>query len=340
MSVSSSSTTHRRFVLARRPQGLPVAADFEVVESGVPAARTGDVVVRHTHLGLAPAARIRMSEDVQGYLPPFAIGDTIYGAAVGLVVDSRHDDFTVGDVVVSINGGWQTHDVSDGSNLRPVDLDLAPAPTWLGVMGVSGLTAYVGLTDIGQVSAGDTVVVSAAAGAVGSTAVQFARAMGCRVVGVAGGPDKARHVLEVLGADACVDYKAPDLPRQLAAACPDGVDVYFDNVGGMVRDAVWPLMRQYGRIVVCGQIAEYNRADAVGSGPDWYPLLTRSLVVRGFLASRYQHRYDDFRARAAQWLQDGSVLPTEHVVPGFESTPEAFIGMLQGRNVGKTVVAI
>jgi NADPH-dependent curcumin reductase len=332
--------THRRFVLARRPHGLPVAADFEMVESEVPGAGPGEVVVRHTHLGLAPAARIRMSEEVQGYLPPLALGETIYGAAVGSVVDSRHPDFAVGDVVVSINGGWQTHDVTDGRNLKPVDLDLAPAPTWLGAMGVSGLTAYVGLTDIGQLRAGETVVVSAAAGAVGSMVVQFARAMGCRAVGVAGGPEKCRHVVDDLRADACVDYKAPDVGARLADACPDGVDVYFDNVGGAVRDAVWPLMRQYGRVVVCGQIAEYNRGSEDGSGPDWYPLLTRSLTVRGFLASRYAHRYDDFRREGARWLREGLVVPTEHVVDGFENTPAAFIGMLEGRNTGKTVVAV
>jgi NADPH-dependent curcumin reductase CurA len=332
--------THRRFVLARRPNGLPVADDFDLVESALPAVGDGEVLVRHTHLGLAPAARIRMSEDVQGYLPPFALGDTIYGAAVGVVEESRQSDFTAGDVVVSINGGWQTHAVSDGSNLRPVDLDLAPAPTWLGAMGVSGLTAYVGLTDIGHVVPGETVVVSAGAGAVGSMALQFARAMGCRVVGIAGGPDKCRHVRDSLRTEACVDYKAADLAGQLSAACPDGVDVYFDNVGGAVRDAVWPLMRQYGRVVVCGQIADYNRAGQAGAGPDWYPLLTRSLTVRGFLASRYPHRYDEFRTRAAEWMCDGSVLPTEHVVSGFNSTPDAFIGMLEGRYIGKTVVAI
>jgi NADPH-dependent curcumin reductase len=331
---------YRRIVLRRRPEGMPVPEDFEVVEDAVPTPDDGQVVVRHSHLGLAPAARIRMSADVEGYLPPLALGETVYGAAVGVVVDSRHPDLAVGDDVVSINGGWQTHDLTDGRNLRPVDLSVAPAPTWLGALGVSGLTAYVGLTDIARLEAGQQVVVSAAAGAVGSMVVQFARALDCRVVGVAGGPDKCRHVTQTVGADAAVDYRGGDLAGQLARACPEGVDVYFDNVGGAVRDAVWPLMNQYGRVVVCGQIAEYNRRTQEGSGPDWYPLLTKSLTVRGFLASRFQHRYDDFLRDASAWLRADRVVPTEFVVDGFERTPDAFIAMLAGRTLGKTVVAI
>lgn len=228
---------HRRFALARRPSDMVSLDDFELVEAPLPDLGPGDVLIEHSHLGLAPAARIRMSEDTRGYRPSIPLGGTITSTAVGTVAASRNPRFAVGNAVSSFDGGWQTHALSDGSNLRPVDLQLAPGPTWLGAMGLSGFTAYVGTLDFGAVRAGDTFVVSAAAGAVGSVAAQVAAAQGCTTVGIAGGASKCAYVEENFGVTQCVDYRADDFAEQLAAACPDGIDVYFDNVGGGGRSA-------------------------------------------------------------------------------------------------------
>lgn len=338
---------HRRFALVRRPDDMVTIDNFELVEAPLPDPGPGDVLVQHTHLGLAPAARIRMSEDTRGYRPSIPIGGTITSTAVGTVVASRNPKFVEGDAVSSFDGGWQTHALSDGSNLRPVDLSLAPAPTWLGAMGLSGFTAYVGTLDFGAVRAGDTFVVSAAAGAVGSVAAQVAATQGCTTVGIAGGVDKCAYVKETFGVGSCVDYRADDFADQLAAACPDGIDVYFDNVGGTVRDTVWPLLNEYGRVAVCGQISQYNDSATYdvttlgASGPSWFPLLTKSLTVRGFLAGNFlDQRYDDFRRDMSEWVRDGRVVSRDHITEGFESTPQAFIEMLQGKNFGKTIVAV
>lgn len=338
---------HRRFALARRPEDEVTLDHFELIEAPLPELKDGEVLVEHSHLGLAPAARIRMSEDTRGYRPSIPIGGTVTSTAVGKVVASRNPKFAVGDAVSSFDGGWQTHALSDGSNLRPVELSLAPAPTWLGAMGLSGFTAYVGTIDFGAAKAGDTFVVSAAAGAVGSVAAQVAKALGCTTVGIAGGADKCAYVEENFGVAHCVDYRADDFADQLAAACPNGIDVYFDNVGGNVRDTVWPLLNEYGRVAVCGQISQYNNSatyddtTAGVAGPSWFPLLTKSLTVRGFLAGNFlTERYDDFRLDMSRWVRDGDVVSTDHITNGFDSTPQAFIDMLKGKNFGKTIVAV
>jgi NADPH-dependent curcumin reductase CurA len=337
--------TYRRIALARRPKGDVDLRDFELIESTLPELDHGEVLVEHTHLGLAPAARIRMSADTRGYRPSIPLGGTMTCAAVGTVVASRNTEFAEGDDVTSVDGGWQTHDLTDGSNLRKIDLSLAPAPTWLGALGISGFTAYVGVLDFGGAKAGDTFVASAAAGAVGSLSAQVAATQGCTTIGIAGGAAKCGYVEENFGVETCVDYRADDFAEQLAAACTDGVDVYFDNVGGPVRDAVWPLMNEYGRVAVCGQISQYNKAstyDASNSiGPGWFPLLTRSLTVRGFLAGNFlAERYDDFRRDMSFWVGNGDVVSKDHITRGFEAAPQAFIDMLAGVNFGKTIVAI
>lgn len=338
---------HRRFALVRRPEDVVTLDNFELIEAPLPDLGPGDVLVEHSHLGLAPAARIRMSEDTRGYRPSIPLGGTVTSTAVGTVVASRNPKFAEGDAVSSFDGGWQTHALSDGSNLRPVDLSLAPAPTWLGAMGLSGFTAYVGTLDFGAAKAGDTFVVSAAAGAVGSVAAQVAATQGCTTVGIAGGADKCAYVEQSFGVESCVDYRADDFAEQLAAACPNGIDVYFDNVGGNVRDTVWPLMNEYGRVAVCGQISQYNESATYDAttpglvGPSWFPLLTKSLTVRGFLAGNFlNQRYDDFRRDMSRWVGDGAVVSRDHITEGFESTPQAFIDMLRGKNFGKTIVAI
>ena len=338
---------HRRFALVRRPEGMVKLEDFELVEGPVPDPDSGEVLVEHSHLALAPGNRIRMSADTRGYRPSIPLGGTVTSAAVGTVVASRNPNFVEGYAVSSFDGGWQTHALSDGSNLTKIDLSVAPAPTWLGALGMSGFAAYVGTLDIASVKAGDAFVVSAAAGAVGSVAAQIAVAKGCTAVGIAGGVAKCTYVEENFRVRSCVDYRADDFVERLVASCPDGIDVYFDNVGGQVRDVVWPHLNEFGRVAVCGQISQYNEADTTGetasspAGPSWFPLLTKSLTVRGFLAGNFlAQRYEDFRRDMGRWIRNGDVVCRDHITEGFESTPQAFIDMLSGLNFGKAIVAI
>lgn len=337
MSSSQSAQINRRIVLAARPRGLPLPSDFRFEEVAVPAPGPGQVLIRHTHLGLAPAARLRMGE-AASYAQPMALGDVVYGQAAGIVALSHHDGFAAGDAVVSMHNGWQTWSVVHGATLVKADTALAPLTWWLGVLGTSGMTAYVGLFDIGRPQPGQTVVVSAASGGVGSAAGQMAMIHGCRAVGVAGGATKCAHIVSDLGMDAGIDYRAADFAHQLAVACPDGVDVYFDNVGGSVRDTVWPLLNNHARVVVCGQIAEYN--DARGGGPGWFTLLARRLMVQGFILSDRLERRADFLRDAGRWVAEGRLRMHEDLSHGLEQAVPAFIGMLQGHNFGKTLIEL
>lgn len=327
----------RRIVLAARPAGLPTPDHFRLEQAPVPEPGEGEVLIRHSHLGLAPAARVRMGETAS-YAPPMALGEVVFGQALGTVVRSRHADFQPGDEVTSMHGGWQEYSIAQPAALTRVDPVIAPPTAWLGMLGTSGLTAYVGLLDFGRPRPGETVVVSAATGGVGSAAGQIARIHGCRVVGIAGGPQKCRHAVEALGFDACVDHRAPDLPQALRAACPEGVDICFENVGGAVRDAVWPLMRQNGRIVLCGLVAEYNQPPQ--PGPGWFQILTQRLSLRGFILSDHLDRRPDFLRDAGQWVQDGRLRATEYLYQGLEQAVPAFIAMLQGSHLGKTLVRL
>jgi NADPH-dependent curcumin reductase len=330
-------SANRRFVLVRRPQGMPVADDFRLEEAPVPEPGDGQFVVRHLFLGMQPAARIRMSE-LPSYEPPTPIGGVPYAQTVGVVVASRHPGFAPGDHVAS-DGGWQTQSLSDGARAVRLDDRIRPLSAALGCLGASGLTGYVGLLDIGRPEPGSAVVVSAAAGAVGSVAGQIARIRGCRTVGIAGGPRKCRHVVEELGFDACVDHQAPDFEASLRDACPDGVDVYFDNVGGRVRDAVWFLLNDHARVVLCGLISEYN-AEVPQPGPSWRQALVRRITVQGFLVRDHARRRDAFLDDMLGWIGDGRLRYREDVSVGLEQAPAAFAGMLGGRNLGKTLVSI
>ncbi|MET4577120.1 NADP-dependent oxidoreductase [Ottowia thiooxydans] len=329
--------TNRRIVLTSRPQGVPRPADFRIDTAAIARPGAGEVLLRHTWLGLAPAARLRMGEEAS-YREPMALGDVVYGQAIGHVVESQAPSLPVGTAVMSVSGGWQEYSVARAENLVRVDESVAPANVWLGALGTSGMTAYVGLLDLGQPREGETVVVSAASGGVGSNVGQIARLKGCRVVGIAGGEDKVRHVRDQLGFDAAVDYKSADFAQALTAACPSGVDIYFDNVGGAVRDAVWPLMNPGGRIVVCGLIAEYN--DSRQGGPGWFPILSKRLALHGFIMSDHLHRQPEFLRDMAQWIQQGRIHIQEDVSEGLESVVPAFIRMLTGKNFGKTVVRL
>ncbi|MGF1552886.1 MAG: NADP-dependent oxidoreductase [Paracoccaceae bacterium] len=334
-------TTAKRIVLAERPSGMPDETHLTLSEVEVPAPGRGEMLLRTIYLSLDPYMRGRMNA-ARSYAEPVGIGETMTGGTVCEVIESRLDGFAPGDVVLS-HSGWTTHALSDGAGVRRLDPKAAPVTTAVGVMGMPGMTAYVGLLDHGRPKEGETVVVSAASGAVGQVVGQIARMKGCRVVGVAGADDKCGYVTGELGFDAAVNYKAEDFPDCLARACTDGVDIYFENVGGAVFDAVLPLMNDFGRIPVCGRIASYN--DAHADGPDRLTramglVLTRRLTLRGFIVWDHRERQDDFLRDMSQWIADGRVRYREDVVEGLENAVEAFRGLLSGRNRGKLIVKV
>jgi NADPH-dependent curcumin reductase CurA len=333
----------RRIVLAARPQGAPEASDFRLENAEVGAPGDGEVLLGTLWLSLDPYMRGRMS-DGPSYAEPVAIDGVMGAQTVARVEASHHPGFDVGDLVLA-NSGWQSRQISDGSGLMKLPADMAH-PSWaLGVMGMTGFTAYVGLLDLGTPKEGETIVVGAATGAVGSIVGQIGKIKGCRVVGVAGGPEKCGHAVEVLGFDACIDHRADDFADQLKAACRDGVDVYFESVGGAVFAAVLPLLNTHARVPVCGLIAQYN-ATGPAEGPHWLPglmrqVLTKRIKMQGFIIfDHYADRYADFSRDMAGWLAKGRVQYREDVTEGLENAPEAFIGLLEGRNFGKVVVKV
>jgi NADPH-dependent curcumin reductase CurA len=303
----------------------------------VPAAGGGEVLTRTIYLSLDPYMRGRMNEG-RSYAKPADLGQVMVGGTVSEIVESNHPGFAPGDLVVGYDG-WQAYAVSTGAGMRKLDPRQAPISTALGVLGMPGMTAYVGLLDVGRPRAGETVVVSAAAGAVGSTVGQIAKIKDCRVVGVAGEPAKCEHVVRDLGFDACVSYKADDLAGALHAACPQGIDVYFENVGGAVLDAVLPLINQGARIPLCGLISQYN-ATAPVAGPNIRPLLFNRALIKGFIVSDHMDRAADFLRDCAQWVREGRLKYREDVVRGLENAPAAFIGLFAGRNLGKLLVQV
>jgi NADPH-dependent curcumin reductase CurA len=329
--------TSRRVLLRRRPEGEPRPTDFEIVETPVPRPGEGEVLTRTIYLSLDPYMRGRMNPG-RSYAPSVELGGVMVGGTVGEVVESRHPAFAAGDLVVGYDG-WQTHAVASGAGLRKLDAGQAPISTALGVLGMPGMTAYVGLLDIGRPRAGETVVVSAAAGAVGSAVGQIAKIKGCRVVGVAGPPEKCEHVVKDLGFDACVSHRTPDLRAALREACPAGVDVYFDNVGGPVLEAVLGLVNRGARIPLCGLISQYN-ATQPPPGPNLGPVLVNRVLIQGFIVSDHLDRLGDFLRDVSAWLREGRLKYREDIVEGLERAPEALIGLLRGRNVGKMLVRV
>lgn len=341
--MNQNQRTNRRIVLNSRPRGAPVSENFRLETAEAPRANTGEVLLRTVYLSLDPYMRGRMS-DKPSYAPPVAIGDVMVGGAVCCVTDSQHSDYAVGDWVLA-NSGWQDYHVSDGAGLMRLGKHLEHPSLALGVLGMPGFTAYMGLLDIGQPQAGETVVMAAATGAVGSVVGQIAKLKNCRVVGVAGGPDKCRIGTDTFGFDACIDHHAADFPARLGDACPKGIDVYFENVGGKVFDAVLPLLNAKARVPVCGLIAHYNDTQ-LPDGPDRLPLLMQTLLVRrikaqGFIIfDDYGSRYGEFAAAMGPWVKEGKVKFLEDVVEGLENAPEAFIGLLTGGNFGKLVIRV
>jgi NADPH-dependent curcumin reductase len=340
---SSSVVVNRRIVLARRPQGSPTSRDFRLEEAAMPSPGEGQVLLRTLYLSLDPYMRNVMNEIGPVYAPSVQLGNVMVGGTVNRVVASNHPDFRTGDLVLG-NAGWQDYALSDGSDLRALG-DMARPSLALGVLGMPAFTAYVGLLDIGQPQAGETVVVAAATGAVGAVVGQLAKLKGARVVGIAGGDDKCHYAVHELGFDACIDHHGPHLPERLAAACPDGIDVYFENVGGEVFDAVLPLLNLRARVPVCGVIAHYND-EAVAPGPNRLPLamstvLQKRIRMQGFIIlDHYGDRFDAFRRDMTKWVAAGRVKHREHVVDGLQNAPEAFIGLLEGRNFGKLLIRV
>jgi len=328
---------NHQILLKSRPAGMPTAANFEAVDRAMPVPADSEVLRRTIFLSLDPYMRGRMS-DAPSYAAPVALGAVMCGHTVSRVVESRDPSFSTGDIVAGYDG-WQQYAASPGKDLRKLDPDGAPISSAIGVLGMPGLTAFVGLVDIGQPKAGETVVVSAASGAVGSIVGQLAKHRGCRAVGVAGSREKCRYVVDQLGFDACVNYKTDDLVPALQAACPSGIDVYFENVGGAVLAAVLKCLNRGARIPLCGLISEYNATENIG-GPNLRPLLVHRATVRGFIVSDHADRMPAFLKEVAPLVRDGRIAYREDIVDGLDAAPAALIGLFEGRNFGKMIVRV
>jgi NADPH-dependent curcumin reductase len=332
-----AASTNRQILLKSRPQGAPSLDNFELTETPIPEPGDGELLMRTRYLSLDPYMRGRMSA-AKSYAKPAAVGAPMVGGTVGEVVKSRHPGYAAGDIVLGY-GGWQDYALSSGAGLRKLDPAAAPVSTALGILGMPGMTAYVGLLEIGQPKPGETVVVAAASGAVGSVVGQIAKIKGCRAVGIAGGAEKCRFVAGELAFDACIDHRAADFVQKLEAACPQGVDVYFENVGGAVQQTVWPLLNDFARVPVCGLIAQYNAATPM-PGPDMFSVLRKRLMLRGFIVSDFAAKQGDFLRDVGEWVRSGRLKYREDVVDGLEQAPAAFLGLLQGKNFGKLLVRV
>ncbi|EMK3315084.1 NADP-dependent oxidoreductase [Vibrio vulnificus] len=333
--------TNRQIVLASRPVGAPTAENFTLKQSDIPTPAQGEMLLRSVYLSLDPYMRGRMS-DAKSYAEPVGIDEVMVGGTVCQVEVSNHAEFEVGEWVLAYTG-WQDYTISNGEGLIKLGKQPSHPSYALGVMGMPGFTAYMGLLDIGQPKEGDTLVVAAATGAVGSMVGQIGKLKGCRVIGIAGGEEKCQFAKETLGFDECIDHKATDFAEQLAKVCHNGIDIYFENVGGKVFDAVMPLLNTGARIPLCGLISQYN-ATSLPEGPDRMSMLMAQLLIKrikmqGFIIfDDYGHRYGEFAADMSQWLAQGKIHYREHLVQGLENAPDAFIGLLEGKNFGKMVV--
>ncbi|KAA1193862.1 NADP-dependent oxidoreductase [Photorhabdus heterorhabditis] len=334
---------NRRIVLASRPHGAPTSSNFRQEQQPIPEIKEGELLLRSVFLSLDPYMRGRMNDEAS-YTPSVELDDVMVGSTISRVVSSNHPGYQIGDWVLA-DGGWQDYAISDGSNLTNLGQSPSHPSYTLGVLGMPGFTAYTGLLDIGQPKAGETLVVAAATGPVGATVGQIGKLKGCYVVGVAGGTEKCRYAVDVLGFDACLDHHDPDFADQLNSACPKGIDIYFENVGGKVFNAVLPLLNTFARIPICGMVSLYN-ATRVPKGPDRSPLLMGQLLqkrirMEGFIISdHYARRFDEFWRDMSTWLAEGQIKYREEIVTGLENAPEAFIGLLQGHNFGKLVVRV
>lgn len=341
--MQQTDNINRQFVLAERPKGEPNQDTLKLIESDLPTPGANEMLLRVEYLSLDPYMRGRMS-DAPSYAEPVKINEVMVGGTIAQVVSSNLDKFAVGDWVLSFSG-WQDYALSDGEGVT--NLGQNPThPSWaLGILGMPGFTAWAGLTQIGEPKAGETIAVAGATGPVGATVGQIGKQLGCRVVGIAGGPEKCAYAVNELGFDACIDHKAPDFAEQLAKASPDGIDVYFENVGGKVLDAVIPLLNTFARVPVCGLVSQYN-ATQLPAGPDrmnWLMgiILRKKIKMQGFIIfDNFAHLYPQFAKEMTAWIQDGKVQYREEMIDGLENAPDAFVGLLKGENFGKRVIRV
>jgi NADPH-dependent curcumin reductase CurA len=336
------SLTNQQFRLAARPVGLPKPTDWELTSEPLTPPADGEIVVQTLYLSLDPAMRGWMNEG-KSYIRPVAIGEVMRAGGVGVVRASKSPRFAAGDIVMGglgVQRFWRGAADDKTAGLARIDPALAPLPAWLNTLGMPGMTAYFGLLEVGQPKAGETVVVSGAAGAVGMTVGQVAKRLGCRVVGIAGGDDKCRFVVEELGFDACIDYKRGTLAADLKQHCPQGVDVYFDNVGGEILDTVLTRINLKARIVICGAISQYNNTAPVRGPANYLSLLVKRARMEGIVVFDWAPRYPEGVAALGRWLQEGSIKSHEHVVDGFDHFPSALLMLFEGKNLGKLVLKV
>ncbi len=341
--MTQTNTTNRQLILAQRPKGEPTKDTLSLVETAIPTVCDKQMLLRTEYLSLDPYMRGRMS-DAPSYAAPVEIRDVMVGATIAQVVSSNVEGFAPGDYVLSFNG-WQDYALSDGKGVT--NLGPSPArPSWaLGILGMPGFTAWAGLTQIGAPKPGETIAVAAATGPVGATVGQIGKLLGCRVIGIAGGPEKCAYAVNELGFDACIDHKAPDFAEQFAKVSQNGIDVYFENVGGKVLDAVIPLLNSNARIPVCGLVSQYN-ATELPKGPDrmnWLmgQILRKKLKMQGFIIfDDFGHLYSEFANEMGGWVESGQIKYREEIINGLENAPKAFIGLLKGESFGKRVIRV
>lgn len=333
-----NAIVNRQFRLAARPVGLPKGSDWSLVEEPVREPGEGEFLIRIEYISLDPAMRGWMNEG-KSYVPPVAIGEVMRAGGAGEVVASNHPGFPVGSKVSGLFG-VQQYAMSNGKGVQRVDTALAPLPTYLGVLGMTGMTAYFGLLDVGAAKTGDTVVVSGAAGAVGMVVGQVAKILGCRVVGIAGGAEKCRWLVDELGFDAAIDYKYADLRKALREHCPQGIDVYFDNVGGEILDLALAQLAMHARVVVCGAISQYNATDGVKGPANYLSLLVNRARMQGMVVFDYAARYGEAAREMGAWLADGRLKSREDIVEGFDTFPDALLRLFRGENTGKLLLKV
>ena len=333
-----NAIVNRQFRLAARPVGLPKGSDWSLVEEPVREPGEGEFLIRIEYISLDPAMRGWMNEG-KSYVPPVAIGEVMRAGGAGEVVASNHPGFPVGSKVSGLFG-VQQYAMSNGKGVQRVDTALAPLPTYLGVLGMTGMTAYFGLLDVGAAKTGDTVVVSGAAGAVGMVVGQVAKILGCRVVGIAGGADKCRWLVDALGFDAAIDYKSEDVRKALREHCPKGIDVYFDNVGGEILDLALAQLAMHARVVVCGAISQYNATDGVKGPANYLSLLVNRARMQGMVVFDYAARYGEAAREMGAWLADGRLKSREDIVEGFDTFPDALLRLFRGENTGKLLLKV
>ncbi len=330
---------NKQIIMKTRPVGMPILDNFEIKESPIPEIRHGEVLIKILWLSLDPYMRGRMSS-AKSYAASLNEGDVIVGGAVGRVIETKSPDYDKDDIVEGFTLGWQEYAIANPSSIRKVDPSLAPIQTAVGVLGMPGMTAFFGLLHVGKPIPGDTVVVSAASGAVGQLVGQIAKIGGCKVVGIAGGKEKCTFLTDTLNFDAAIDYKNENIDEKLREYCPEGINVYFDNVGGKITDAVINQLANYARVAVCGVISQYNLTEPEPGLRTHRSMLTNQATTEGFLVFQFAQKYHIGMKRMARWIQEGKIKYKEDVVMGLENAPSAFIGLMNGKNFGKLLIKV